>query len=219
MPAWALSSTNYQIQEDFLGTSGSSVDGSSTHYQAQDTGGATAVGDGSATTYQTKSGVPTPSEPNLSLVINTSSVNLGTLSNATTATGTATFSVLNYTSFGYIVQVLGNTPSNGSHNLTALSSPTASSAGSEQFGINLVANTGFGADPAQVPSSSFSYGAAGTGYNTANTFKYVSGNTIAAATKSSGQTNYTISYIANISIATPNGNYAGTQTIVCTGTY
>jgi len=217
----ATNSTNYQIQEDFVG-GGGNTSSSSSSFNSQDAIGGAAAGSGAGTNYLAQSGVPTTAEPTLTFSVNTSSVSRGSLSTSITRTGTATFNVLNYTSYGYVVQIIGNTPSNGAHNLTNLSSPTASSTNTEQFGINLVANTApatFGANPTQVPDSSFSFGSAASGYDTANTYKYVSGNTIASATKSSGQTTYTISYIANISNNTPGGSYSSNQVIVCTGTY
>jgi hypothetical protein len=158
----------------------------------------------------------------LEFSVSTSSVSLGTLLTSQTGTGTASFSVRNYTSNGYIVQLIGGTPTNGSHSLTPLSTASASSAGTEQFGVNTVANTApvtFGADPQQVPDGSFSFGAAASGYNVANNFKYISGDVIAQAAESSGQTTYTISYIANISSSTPTGQYTTAQSLVCTGTY
>jgi hypothetical protein len=221
--ATAIQSTNYQIQEDFVGGVGGSYSSSAT-YQALDSGGGATVGDSASTSYRTQSGAATTNDPNLSFAVNTSSVALGTLSTTTARTGTATFSVLNYTSYGYVVQILGNPPTSGGHSLTAMSG-AASTTGTEQFGINLVANTlpatlsGVSADPQQVPSSSFSYGTYGTGYGTANTYKYNSGDTIAQATQSSGQTTYTVSYVANISATTQAGSYSGAQTLICTGTY
>ena len=62
-------------------------------------------------------------------------------------------------------------------------------------------------------------GAAASNYNTANNFRYNGGETIASAPKTSGQTNYTISYIVNAATTTPGGSYSGNQTLVCTGTY
>lgn len=217
----AANSTNYQVKEDFVGGGGLTQSNSS-GYQAQDTAGAAAVGDSAGTAYKSQSGGTTSDDPVLTFAVNTASVNLGSLSTSLTRTGTATFSVLNYTSYGYIVQTIGSPPSNGAYTLTGMSSPAASATNTEQFGINLVANTSpttLGADPVQVPSNIFSFGAAATGYNTANTYKYVSGNTIASSVKSSGRTDYTISYIANMSNNTPGGSYSGNQVIVCTGTY
>jgi hypothetical protein len=219
----AISSTNYQIEEDYF-SSGGNVTSSSASYVARDAIGNIGVGSSNAdgTNYRNQSGPITTNFPSLSFSVGTSSVGLGTLSPASTATGTATFSVLNYTSYGYIVVINGNTPTSGANSLDGLSSQTSSSAGTEQFGINLVANTSpvsFGANPSQVPSSSFSYGSAASGYNTTNLYKYVSGDTIAQATQSSGQTNFTISYIANISGSTPAGQYTATQNLVVIPTY
>jgi hypothetical protein len=217
----AISSSNYQVQEDFVG-GGGSVNSTSTNYKSQDSLGAPAVGDGASATKRTQSGTTTTNDPTLTFAVNTTAVSLGALSTSLVKTGTATFSVRNYTSYGYIVQIVGNTPSNGSHNLNNMSSPAASAVGTEQFGINLKANTApttFGAEAQQLPDVTASFGVAASGYNTANVYKYVSGNTIASAPKSSGQTSYTISYIANIANSTQNGSYSGNQTLVCTGTY
>lgn len=221
-PAEALTSNNYKIEEDFVG-GGGSIDSSSSNYKSQDSIGATAVGDGATTSgTQTQSGATTTNDPTLEFSVSTSSISLGALMPSQTATATATFSVRNYTSYGYIVQVVGTPPKITGHTLSAPSSPTASATSTEQFGINLAANTApttFGAAPQQVPDSSFSFGAAATGYNTANQYKYGSGDTIASAAKSSGQTTYTISYIANVSNGTPQGQYSTSHQLVCTGTY
>ncbi len=220
-PTFAIGSTNYTIDEDFIG-GGGTIDSSSPGYSSQDTIGGTAVGDASSANNRTQSGATTTNDPMLEFSVSTTSVNMGSLSTALAATGTAQFSVRNYTSSGYAVQMVGSAPSNGAHTLANMSSAVASSSGTEQFGVNLVANTSptsFGSNPVQTPSADFSYGAAQTGYNTANLFRYNSGDTIAGAAQSSGQTDYTISYVANISSSTPGGSYQGQQTLVCTGTY
>lgn len=223
---YASTSNNYSIQEDFLG-SGGVIESSSPNYQSLDSIGGVGVGDSASPNVpssgsQGQSGYTTTNDPSLNFIVTGSTVALGALSSSVAKTATGSFSVLNYTSSGYIVQIVGNTPSNGNHNLTNMATATASSVGNEQFGINLVANTSpasFGADPVQQPSTSFSYGTAATGYNTTNLYKYVDGQTIATATRASGKTDYTISYLANISIATPNGSYSSNQTLVCVGTY
>lgn len=217
-------SGNYRIDESFIGPGGA-LESGSTNYQfqaGQQATGANAIGPGSSTNYQAVAGAVTPSEPTLRCTLNTSSINFGGLSIGAATTATAGFSVLNYTSYGYNVAIVGATPSNGAHNLNALASNAASSSGTEQFGINLVANTSpttFGANPLQVPDNTFSFGEAAANYNTANSYRYVNGENIATAPKSSGQTDYTISYIINIANTTPGGAYSGNQVIVCTGTY
>lgn len=217
----ALSSPNYIIEEDFVG-GGGVEDSSSENYRSQDSIGAPAVGDATGNDYRSQSGATTTSDPMLEFSVTDSTVALGSLNSSLTRTDTAAFTVRNYTSYGYVVQVVGDPPSNGSHTLANMSSSAASAPGTEQFGINLVANTNptsFGADPVQVPSGDFSYGEAEAGYNTANVYKYNTGDVIARAVKSSGRTDYTVSYMANISNQTPGGHYSGSQTLICTGTY
>lgn len=151
---------------------------------------------------------------------------LGYLSTSSAATTTWGFSIRTYLASGYIVTNASDPPTAtsgaGTHTLANLTSPTASSPGTEQFGINLVANTSpttFGAVPAQIPDSSYSFGQAATGYNTANLFKYVKGDTVAYSPKSSGETDYTISYLYNISTATPAGKYVFNHILVGTSTF
>lgn len=221
VPVAAIGSTNFSIEEDFLG-GGGSINSTSASYSSADSIGAAAIGAGAATAYQAISGATTTNDPGLTVAVDTSSVAFGSLSVSATKTGTATFSVANYTSSGYIAQVVGAAPTNGAHQLTPMSSPASSAVGTEQFGINLVANTSpatFGADPQQIPDNTFSFGAAATNYATANTFKYATGDTISQSIKSSGRTTYTISYIANIAPSTPAGSYVATHEILVTGTY
>lgn len=220
--AQSLQSTNYRIDEHWLGPGGL-IDSNSANYQlGGSTLGDTATGRSDSTTYRTELGFDTTSEPRLSMIVNTSSINFGALSTSTTATATSTFSVLNYTAYGYSVFTIGNPPRTGGYTLAGMNPAAASAVGTEQYGINLKANTSpvsFGADPAQIPSASFSYGIASTGYNTANNYRYVNGEKIAEAPQTSGQTNYTISYIVNVSTTTAGGRYSGSQSLVVVGTY
>lgn len=222
--AQSSQSPNYQIDESFIGPGGTLESGSTNYLTApggQSIGNTGGAGDSGSANFQAQSGATTTNDPSLACITNTSSVNFGALSSSVVATATATFSVLNYTSFGYVVQTVGTPPSSGSHTLANMASNAASTPGTEQFGINLVDNTSpnIGADPAQIPSSSFSYGEAANNYDTPDSFRYVQGETIALAPKTSGQTDYTISYIVNIATTTPGGSYTGSQVLVCTGTY
>jgi hypothetical protein len=155
-------------------------------------------------------------------VVSNSSQDIGYLSTATATTATATFTVRAYLASGYVVTTGSDPPSNGSHTMSTPSTPTASSVGTEQFAINLVANTNptsFGADPAQIPDASYSFGEAAANYDTANVYKYTKGDTIASSSKSSGVTQYTVSYLYNISAITPAGLYTFSHVIIATATY
>ncbi len=230
-------STNYRVVEGEIGGNGQFSSNSSnfTFNPSTDDGGSSlgesAVGNSSSTNFQTNSGFNTTAQPSLTFVVNSTTVGLGALTTSLKSTGTATFSVQDYTSYGYVVQVVGTPPTYGGHPLTPLTTDTASSAGTEQFGINTVLNTSaaVGADPVQVPSGSFSFGVAGDGvtgtygtnrpYTISDKWRYNSGDTIASGPKSSGETDYTISFLANISTLTPGGTYVGSISLVATGTY
>lgn len=211
-------SNNYRFQESTVGGVGSSGS-ASTNFQSQDSAGILGVGSSSSTNNTLNPGYTTTNDPTLSFAIVSGTASFSDFSPATPSTATTSFSVSNYTSYGYVVQIIGNPPSNGSHTLTAMSSTGPSQAGVEQFGINLVANTSpvsLGANP---DHGQFGFGDATTNYGTTNNYRYVSGETIVSGPKSGGVTTYTISYIVNVTSLTPGGIYSGGQTIICTGTY
>lgn len=226
----AANSTSYRIDESFIGGGGLTTE-SSTNFSAGETIGDVVGGSSpqtASTNFQVNTGSQTTADPGLTFIVNTASVNFGALSTSVATTATSSFSVKNYTSSGYIVQIVGAPPSNGSHSLTGLSPKAPSQVGTEQFGINLVANASpisFGANPVQVPSGSFSYGVveAGdgttTGYGMADNYRYASGETIAKSLQTSGETDFTISYMVNAATTTPAGSYTGSEQLICTATY
>ena len=215
------SSTNYSVNEIFFGSGGSLQDCSAT-YCAKSSVGETAAGNTKSTSYQAQAGFNTDRTPSLTFIVNTSSINIGIITPGTTKTATATFSVKSYLSSGYVVQTYGSAPTYAGHPLSPLTSATASNSSAEQFGINLVANTSpvsLGANPSQAPDSTFSFGAASAGYNTTNLYKYNSGDTVAFSNSSSGETDYTVSYIFNATGLTPAGLYTTQQSLVATATF
>jgi hypothetical protein len=213
-----LQSANFRFDETAIGAGGL-IQSSSNSFQAGTAIGDLGVGNSASSGFQFEAGSVTTDDPALAFAFINANANFGDFSATTPATTTATFSVSNYTSYGYVVQIVGNAPSNGSHTIAAMSTTAGSSPGTEQFGINLVANTSptsFGANPDQ---GQFGFGVAATNYNTSNQFRYVSGETVASAPKSSGVTIFTISYLVNVGTLTPGGQYTSNQTIVVTGTY
>ncbi len=219
--AESSSSTNFQVNNVFFG-SGGSLNDCSTTYCSKNSAGEITIGNPSSTNYQAHAGFNTSREPYIEMTVNPVNTNLGTLSTTTTATTTASFTVSTYLAHGYIIVNGSPPPTNNGYSLTALTAPTASQAGVEQFGINLVANTSpvsFGANPVQYPDSSFSFGQVASGYNSTNLYKYNQGDTIAYSNQSSGQTTYTISYIFNISHVTPGGTYVFNHVLIATSTF
>jgi hypothetical protein len=211
-------STNFRLSESSIG-SGSQVQSTSTNFKASDAIGDITVGNSTSTNFQANSGSKTPSDPNLAVSINSGSINFPDFSAATASVTTASFSVLNYTSYGYVVQIVGTSPTNGSKTIPGMTTSGPSQIGIEQFGINLVANTSplsIGSNP---DNNQYGFGGASPNYGTPNNFRFVSGETVALASKSSGVTNYTISYLVNVAGLTPGGQYTTNQTLIVTGTY
>ncbi len=216
-----LTSPNYKVEETQFGIGGD-LDSASTSYKAQLSAGANAAGFVSSSSFWANGGYLTARQEYLEMMVNVATIDLGTLSTASTATGTATFYVRAYSSSGYTVQTVTPPPTNGTAQLAPMTVAGSPVIGTEQFGINLVANTSpiaFGANPAPVPDSTFAYGAAATGYGTTNQFKYNAGDIIATAPKGVGRTNYTISYIANMAPLTRGGLYTVDQVLVVVASY
>ena len=213
-----LQSPNYRFDEATIG-SGSMVESNSANYQGTHALGDVAVGEAASANYQVQAGSKTSPDPALSVQINNTAASLGAFSPSTPSTATASFSVSNYTAFGYVVQIEGKPPTKGIRSIPALASEASSQAGTEQFGINLVANTSptsVGANPDQ---GQFGFGVAHPDYATPNKYHYVNGDIIASAPKSSGVTKFTISYLVNVAPLTEGGVYKTNQTIIVVGTY
>ena len=215
-------STNYRFDETSIGVS-SLLESSSANYRATSGAGDTGIGRSGSTNFQSESGSDTTPDPNLTFTMNSTSANFGTFSPSAASTSTTTFSVTNYTSFGYVVQIAGTPPSYANNPIDAMGANAVSQPGVEQFGINLVANTSptsFGANPNNgTAPNNFGFGGAAPNYAIPNQFRYVPGETIAQAPKSSGKTDYTISYLVNVTSLTPGGTYGTDQTLIVTGTY
>lgn len=145
-----------------------------------------------------------------------SAVNLGTITPSSTGSGTSQIGIATNATTGYVITVNGTTLTSGANTLTALASQTGSSQGSSQFGINLKANA--------TPSVGSNVAGAGSTnpsatYNTADQFRFVSGDTIASAGAADGFRLFTVSYIANVAGSTPAGQYTTSFNYVATATF
>ena len=214
------SSPHYGVSEVQFG-SGSSLHECSDTYCAKTSAGDLTVGSGSSAHYSAQFGFNTTDVPLLEVIAENGTQDMGVLDTDRTGTATGIVKVRNYLSKGYVIQLAGPAPTQGAHNLNASSTPTTSQQGTEQFGINLVNNStpDIGSDPDQVPSGNFSFGAAMPNYSQANKFMYHDGDIIAKSDSSTGETDYTISFIANVSSVTPAGRYNGTFSAVVVPTF
>ncbi len=146
-----------------------------------------------------------------------------------TATATSQMAASTNANHGYAITVNGTTLTSGTNSITAMTTATTSIIGSPQFGMNLEVNTTPAVGTALTPTSGTTAGSNYTGlplagYNTANTFKFNTGDTVAnsSSTGTNGPTDaqiYTVSYIVNVPGNQPAGTYTTTLTYICTATY
>jgi hypothetical protein len=219
------SSSNYSVPESGF-TSGSEIDANSASYNARTSVGDLGIGQSESGSYIGFGGFITPDEEYAELIIPITTVNMGVLNPGTPGVGTATFSARTYLNDNYIIVSPRNSPANESGNLIdPMTTMGAFNSALEQFGMNLVANTApatQGADPSRQPvdNGTFAFGEAAPGYDTANNYQYNPGDVIArSVTRGYGETDYTISYILNVTPTTPAGLYRMEQDLVLTATF
>ncbi len=148
---------------------------------------------------------------------------------ADTSTATSQMAASTNAISGYSITVAGTTLTSGSNTIPALATPTTGVHSVSQFGLNLKTNTvatstpSVGAEVAPTANGTTLRGQAFTGYNTVDSFKFVSGDSVAKSDNGgAGPTNaqlYTASYIVNVAGGQPAGVYTTTLTYVCTATF
>ena len=155
-------------------------------------------------------------DPTLTFTIGSTTCALGTLSVSQAQQCTYVMTAATNGESGFAISYLPiTTLTSGANTITALSAQTASSLNTEQFGINLRANTAAGSFTATDFGADVSGGSGvvASAYNTANSFKLVvAGDTIASAPSPSLTSTYTVSTLANITNTTEAGAYTTTQT-------
>lgn len=143
-------------------------------------------------------------------------IDLGILSAQKISSSTSQFAGATNDESGYSVFVEGTTMTSGNNEIARLASPTAAVAGSQQFGINLVANTapGIGTNPdgsgTLLPTPT---------YGAQNNYSFNPGDVIATTTSPTEYNRLTVSYIVNIINNQPPGVYSTTLTYVAVATF
>lgn len=222
------SSNNYSVDRVFFGAGGE-LEACGTLYCAKQTAGEIAAGHVAGSAFRANAGFNIEREPYIAFSVAGGPEDLGYLSPLATSYTSGTFAVKTYLAHGYVVRVMSDLPTNTANptqQINGLATPTAPQIGVEQFGINLVENTtgcgmaaNVGANPVQVPDNTFSFGTVEADYGTCGLFKYVKGDTIASSNRSTGETDYTVSFIYNIDALTADGQYNFNATFVATSTY
>lgn len=211
-------SQNYEASETEFGA-GAALETCSGSFCARATIGSTVAGESASANYSADFGpITDDSEPALELIVEPGESNLGNLDMDRTATRTMILNVRSHLAGGYIVQILGNTPKYEDYHLAAPTEPTPSQKGTEQFGLNVVANTDpeVGADPRLMPADEVLRGVVLQKYSTPNLFAYTNGDPVARVDTESSQIRYTISMIVNVAGTTPAGHYSGDFSAIVT---
>jgi hypothetical protein len=215
-----MESTNYVIWADDF-NAGGTEDLTSTNYSLQGSIGEAIIQSASSTsdTYGIKAGFREMyPDQYITLSLSAAAVDLGDLSTSAVKSASHTMTINTNSGLGFLVTVSGLTLTSGVNNIDGIGAVAAvSTPGSEQFGLNLKANTSpaVGAEP----TGTAPIGSPAGQYATADQFAFFSGNTIASASSFINQTVFTISYIANIAAGTVSGAYSTTLTYAATANF
>lgn len=148
-------------------------------------------------------------------------IDLGIFNPGSTSTATSQMAASTNALYGYVITVNGTTLMSGSASIAAMTAAGSSTTGTAQFGMNLKLNTtpAVGTEVNPAYDGTNLVGQAAAGYNTANTYKFVSGETVASSSTATNGQAYTISYIVNVPGNQLPGTYITTLTYICTPTF
>lgn len=210
-------SPNFEASETEFGA-GAALNTCSGSYCARATIGGMSGNSSSANFTADFSPLTPESEPMLEVMVERGESNLGDLAVDRTATRTMIFHVRSFQAGGYTLQINGTPPQYEGYMLATPANATESVQGSEQFALNVVANTtpAVGANPAFMPAEEVIDNIVQPKYAAANRFAYTDGDTVARTASESSQIRYTISMIVNVSGNTPAGHYSGDFSAVVT---
>lgn len=142
---------------------------------------------------------------------------MGQLDAGRTLTAQSQMAVGTNASGGFAIMAHGTPMSAGTNIIQALEQPTTSRPGTNQFGINLVANTAptVGVDP----EGEWANAVASPEYAEPDRYKFVSGDVVAYSPNVSLMKKFTVSYIVNSSANLRPGVYTTTVNYIATGRF
>ena len=142
---------------------------------------------------------------------------MGDLSSTSTLTAQSQMAVGTNASAGFVITANGTPPAAGTSVIDTPAIPTESRPGTNQFGINLVANNvpAVGNDP----EGTWANAVPGFGYGEPNKYKYISGDVVAESANVSLMKKFTVSYIMNSRQDLRAGVYTTTITYVASGRF
>lgn len=140
-------------------------------------------------------------------------LDMGILSSQTTGTATSELAASTNSFNGYSIYVLGPTLTSGNNIINAITTPSPSQKGINQFGLNLKQNS---VPPIGAEVTGLGTATASPGYDTPNTYAFVSGSQVVNSPLSTRFNLLTVSYIANVTDNDPPGIYSTTLTYLAT---
>jgi hypothetical protein len=196
---FGMSSSNYRINEHFIGAGGR-IDETSTSYKLMETLGDVGTGPSTSTNYKLEAGyLSGAGEPRLEFTISTANLPLGVLSPSSVASNSHTMTATSYLSSGFVITAVGPDPlTRGSYTVPWVADG-AVNAGSPEYGANFSGGGG-------------SHPGGDIGLGTLQTVTTYTGSA------SSGDTT-TATYKASINSTSAAGDYASTTTYIATATF
>lgn len=143
--------------------------------------------------------------------------NMGELSSSSTLTARSQMAVGTNASGGFAITATGSSLSAGTSVIDNVDKPSESKPGTNQFGINLVANNKpyVGDDP----EGEWANAVASSDYSSPNKYKFVDGDVIAYSPNVSLMKKFTVSYILNARKDLPPGVYSTTINYIASGRF
>ncbi|HEY0965348.1 MAG TPA: hypothetical protein VGE13_02610 [Candidatus Saccharimonadales bacterium] len=142
---------------------------------------------------------------------------MGELSHKSTLTAQSQMAVGTNASGGFAITANGGSMSAGSSVIDNISAPSESKQGSNQFGINLVANSA--PTVGQNPEGIWANAVASPDYSIPDRYKYVPGDVIAYSPNVSLMKKFTVSYVVNSREDLRPGVYSTTITYIASGRF
>ena len=142
---------------------------------------------------------------------------MGMLDSKSTLKAQSQMAVGTNASGGFAITANGTAMSAATNVIDSPSTPTESTPGKNQFGINLVENN----DPivGENPEGEFTNAIASPNYSTPNKYMYVPGDLVAFSPNVSLMKKFTVSYILNASPSLRAGVYTTTMTFIASGRF
>lgn len=142
---------------------------------------------------------------------------MGALGESSTLTAQSQMAVGTNASSGFVITANGGSMSAGTNVIDSITTPAASQPGTNQFGINLVANDSptIGNDP----EGTWTNAVPASDYGTPNRYKYVPGDVVAFSPNVSLMKKFTVSYIVNARHDLQPGVYTTTITYIASGRF